>query len=98
AWAEFYVSPNADFSPPRYFLCESAIIPAIGIGGRFSLATLARTVSAGIPAGEYYVGIVIDRPNEVAEGNEANNTYWVTGSKVYINRAPASARRWQLYP
>lgn len=96
-WVEFYVSPNPDFSPPRYFLCDSVSVPALGMGETFLLSSLQRTVYAGIPPGEYTFGVVVDRPNDIVESDETNNTTWVSGKSLYINMQPTRASRWHLY-
>lgn len=97
-WVEFFVSPNPDFSEPRRFLCDSVKLPALGVGGSFSLASLQRTVYSDIPAGEYTFGVVIDRLQEVAESNEMNNTAWVSTHRLYIGQRPTGVPRWQSYP
>ena len=98
-WVEFFVSHNANLAPPRYFLCTSLRLPALSIGGRYSLSAMSGlTVSSGIPPGEYTVGVIIDRTNEVAESNKANNTTVLTEGKLYLNGArPAQVSRWQMY-
>lgn len=96
-WVEFYVSPNPDFSPPRYFLCDSALVPALGMGETFSLCSLERTVYAGIPAGEYTFGVVIDPTDQIVELNETNNTAWVSTRRLFIGQQPTHVMHWQLY-
>jgi len=96
-WVEFFVSPRDDFQPPRYFLCQSKRIGPLGPGQYYSFSDKTRTVPAGIPAGQYTVGIVVDRLNEGFESDKSNNTAWVRGKKLYVNTPVLGASRWQLY-
>ena len=96
-WVEFFVSPNRDFSEPRRFLCQSAVLPPLEMGERFPLMRLPRMVSPDVPPGDYTVGIVVDRLNELPEANDANNTAWVADKRLYVGPGPAAARRWALY-
>jgi len=96
-WIEFFVSPNADFSSPRHLLCNSIHVSTLAGNGTYSLVALERTVSTSAPPGAYTFGIVIDRLNEVSESNEANNTLWVSGRRIYIGVRPTRADHWHLY-
>jgi len=97
-WLEFYISRNADFSPPRVPLCDSIVLPALAGNGVYSLASLERTVYTNVASGAYTVGVVVDRINEISnESNKANNTVWVSSRKLYVGQRPAGAERWMDY-
>ena len=96
-WLQFLVSPNADFSPPRFPVCESVRIPTLLSSGTFSLAALERTILPSAPVGEFTFGVVVDGFNEVSESNEANNAAWVSARKIYIGVKPTRLTHWSLY-
>ncbi|MCX8037589.1 MAG: hypothetical protein N3D11_11205 [Candidatus Sumerlaeia bacterium] len=102
AVVEFRASPNADLSPPVYPLCNPTTVPLLGIGDRYGLATLNRTLSpaAVLPPGVYTVAVSVDVLNDVAESDETNNRLAAVG-QLYINRTPpkgpAAVGRWEKY-
>lgn len=100
-WVEFRVSPNPDFSEPRSFLCDSALVTGpLAPGGSFNLSTLSRTVytqAQGLAEGVYYVGVVVDAANGIDEVTKSNNTIWTSPKKIYVGPRPSRAIRWSLY-
>lgn len=75
-WIEFHCSPNADFSPPVYYLCDSILVSQdLGPGESLDLDAVERTVYdlGQIPPGYYYIRVSADSLNFIGEENEANN-------------------------
>jgi hypothetical protein len=96
-WAEFFISPNPSLAPPTQVLCESIYVPALGAGQSYSLAGITRRVSGAVAPGEYALGLVVDRPNEVVESNESNNMACVTTKRLYVRQKLSGALKWSLY-
>ncbi|KKK74818.1 hypothetical protein LCGC14_2879950, partial [marine sediment metagenome] len=71
-YVDFYASSNATITPIDHLL--GRVTMSSIAGGSYGNADLnLTTFPAGIPAGVYYVGIIIDPTNVVAESNESNN-------------------------
>jgi hypothetical protein len=68
----FYVSTDTTITASDYYIGKYSIgnLPA----GSSWIGEWLRSFPGGIPAGEYYVGYIIDADNEVEESDETNNT------------------------
>ncbi len=68
----FYLSTDAFITPADTYLTgnsNSSLAP----GTQFNWGGPTLTIPLGTPPGTYYIGILVDRTNSVAESNENNN-------------------------
>ncbi len=81
----FYASSNTIISTADHFLGSVAM----GSLGRFAwdTAALTTTISDSIPEGTYNIGWIIDSGNTVSEFIEGNNTGYISGSQLTIQKA-----------
>jgi hypothetical protein len=96
-WVEFKCSPNANFSPPVYYLCDSlGVAGTFGPGASLDLSTISRNAfgPAQFPRGYYYIRVSVDSPSILFERNEANNS--ATVGPILIGAATA-VRAWEEY-
>jgi len=96
-WVEFKCSPNANFSPPVYYLCDSlGVAGTFGPGASLDLSTVSRNAfgRAQLPPGYYYVRVSVDSPSILFERNEGNNS--ATVGPILIGAATA-VRAWEGY-
>jgi len=93
-WIEFLVKPFRG-SGQTIYLCPSVAVQSLGAGASIDLAAIPRTVDA-IPLGIYMVGIRVDPLNQVAEGDETNNTRWLTQDILDVGHL-VRVRNWQSY-
>ncbi len=73
ARVDYYASTDPIITPADYFLGSdwvSARGPGAAVDSQFAPSWFPDTV----PAGEYWVGWIIDAPDQVAESDETNNT------------------------
>ena len=96
-WAEFFISPNPGLAPPTQMLIESIYVPALGTGESYPLAGITRRVYGTVAPGEYTLGLIVDRLNEVAESNESNNMACVTTKRLYVREKMSGVLKWSLY-
>jgi hypothetical protein len=97
-WVEFKCSPNADFSPPVYYFCDSLpVTGTFGPAASLDLRTVNRCVfpTDQLPLGRYYVEACIDSPSIIFERNAANNSARI--GPIFIGMRTA-VRRWEEYP
>lgn len=79
----FYLSANTIISPADHYLGEkhcNTVAPA----SPYHL-TLNCNIPTGIPSGRYYVGMILDPYDNVAETNETNNVGCNTQDSVLVN-------------
>jgi hypothetical protein len=97
-WIEFRVWSDPRFEPTGPYLCDSCLVTqTISPGERFDLSTIPARTANVLPTGVYYVGIVIDAINQIAEQREDNNMTWLTHKKLYVGSRPTDASGWMLY-
>jgi len=99
-WAEFWCSRNADFSPPRYLLCDSLFVGPGLTPGTLCPFTITRTVRSpaqDLPIGSYVVALWVDRIDNILERDEANNTYWRSTQRLSIKDSRSNASHWEMY-
>ncbi|GEM_PF-5598953 len=79
----FYVSQNNPVTTSDYFIGELAL-PSLDAGETSSQTFSANVLTEvpSLPAGNYFVGYVIDYENSVNESNEDDNNFTYTGAKV----------------
>ncbi len=73
----FYISIDNSFSAADYFV-KSLPIPSLMRGETFGVSAELALGQLDVPAGNYYLGYIIDSENEVQESIESDNTwYWI---------------------
>ena len=77
-----YLSSDAQISQSDYQI-DSQQFAALNSGSQNNSGTVQTTIS-GVPAGDYYLGIIADGANTISESNEHNNTGYDNASKVNI--------------
>jgi hypothetical protein len=96
-WVEFMVWPTLPFETRRLFLCDALSIPGrLDVGTIFDLSTQPRTARELEP-GVYYVGVIVDPRDAIAEQREDNNFTDLLRKKLYVGARPTTGRHWQLY-
>ena len=98
-WVHFMVSPNVDFSEPRWELCDSVRFPAGLDAGTTWPFTITRGIYGpphGAPRGLYVVGVVLDPADDLSERDETNNILYLTDKRLVIDRHTATGH-WSLY-
>ncbi|NQU76041.1 MAG: hypothetical protein HQ546_07005, partial [Planctomycetes bacterium] len=72
---DFYVSADSVISPTDFFLGRVRISQTLAPGNYVDVNLQLTGVGGlpAIPAGEYYVGVIIDAANEIIESNEIDN-------------------------
>ena len=79
-----YLSLDQNFSTAD-FLIGKTEIPKLASGSSYAVNFQANVSQLGIPAGDYFVGIVIDNDKQVEETNEGdNNTCSWSTPKVHV--------------
>jgi subtilase family serine protease len=68
----FYLSTNQIISSSDTYLTGNSN-SSLSAGGQHSWGGVTLTIPAGTLPGNYYIGIVVDRANAVAESRESNN-------------------------
>jgi hypothetical protein len=89
---DFYASEDAEIAAGDRFL-GTEWMDSIA-GGDYATCEWSGTVPDDIPAGEYWIGWIIDAADEVAEGDETNNTAYKETSQLTVraaSQAPSSA-------
>jgi len=69
----FYLSNNQIITSGDTFLTDNYIQPGLAAGAQYTWLGPTLTIPHGTPPGNYYIGILVDRNNAVAESNEMNN-------------------------
>jgi len=69
----FYLSNNQIITSSDTFLTDNYISPGLAAGAQYTWGGGALQIPHGTPPGNYYIGILVDRNNAVAESNEMNN-------------------------
>ncbi|MCK4626818.1 MAG: hypothetical protein KAV00_16015, partial [Phycisphaerae bacterium] len=72
-WVDVYLSDNDIISTSDRFLGD-VWVSGVTAGSYAGADLYWATFPGGVPLGVYYVGIIIDSTNNVAESNEGNNT------------------------
>ena len=98
-WLEFRYSPNADFSPPCYLLCQPLWIAGGLTPGTPKAFDIRRYVfmREAVEDGPFVVGAIVDPLDDFPEADETNNVLWVNTGTLTISRSQAGTRRWALY-
>ena len=99
-WVEFWCSPNADFSPPRYFLCDSVLVESWWDPGTTYTFSITRKVcgpTQGLRPDSYVVALWVDRPDDIYEKDITNNTLWRSTVRLKVVNPLTGARRWERY-
>jgi len=98
AWAKVYVSETPDFAEPRWLFCPPIRLPA-GMTNLtpYDLAAHRFIVFVGFPKRKFYLGIIVDTDNEVAEFSKNNNMEWITRKPIFVGPRPLRAKSWTLY-
>jgi subtilase family serine protease len=68
----FYLSNNQIITSGDTFITDNYNL-GLAAGSQYSWPGPALTIPHGTPPGNYYIGILVDRNNAVAESNEVNN-------------------------
>lgn len=68
-----YLSTNQNFTTNDYFI-GNVNLPALSVNQIHTLSFSTDVASLNLPAGDYYVGIIVDESNLVAESDEGNNS------------------------
>lgn len=84
AWLEFWLSANTSFARLDFPAIPAFVIPALAPGGEYRFETIVADLFPTIPDGYYRLGVIVDRPNSVAETNETNNMTYVTNKLLQI--------------
>jgi subtilase family serine protease len=87
-----YLSTDTLITNRDTLLVNAKQIPALGANQSY-LASASATIPPNLSAGMYYVGVVVDVFNQVAEYNETNNTLLCNGRLTVLARpdlAPVS--------
>ena len=63
-------------------------------GGSYANCDWSGTFPSGVPAGDYYIGWIIDANGDVSETNESNNTAYKSGYQLTVQ---ASSSNIDLY-
>lgn len=82
----FYASPDTTINHNDYFLGEISL-PVIQQDDYYS-CDLETSIPADLPAGEYWVGWVIDSDNLNEELEENNNTAYIQSKKLTVFEVP----------
>lgn len=85
----FYASTNSTISTADYLLDDVATVSITPLDpGDKSILLHGFIFPSGIPAGQYYVGWILDSNNDVCEsgvpGGESNNTGYISGTKLTV--------------
>lgn len=75
-WIEFWISPTLDPFVRSAFLCRSIKVK-VEAGQEYSLSQIVRLPDVDIPIGKFYIGLEVDRPNDVLEQDEKNNLFLI---------------------
>jgi subtilase family serine protease len=78
-----YLSTDDTVTTGDIYLGQATISYGLGAGSQQSISTRV-TVPSSLAAGTYYIGVVADRNNNVAEANETNNA--LVGNQIVISR------------
>ncbi len=82
-FVDIYLSKDAQITPDDYRLTRVGM--DIDSGGSIELSWLD-TIPASIPAGQYYVGWLIDPDNSVSEDDETNNMVVLDGQLTWAGK------------
>jgi hypothetical protein len=63
-------------------LLGTASVSGLAVGAEISSSVSGLVIPAGTIAGQYYVGVLLDRGNAVAEANETNNAVVTSGFAI----------------
>ena len=83
SYVGYYLSKDKTFTTADYLIGEEKIA-ALTAGKRVEESFFKDVATLEIPAGSYFVGIILDHKGQVAESNESNNNdcYWDTPKVV----------------
>lgn len=96
-WIEFCVWRELPPQPGRIFLTDTWLAATLlAPGESIDLVSIVLPTNPLAP-GAYYVGIVVDSSDVIAEEDETDNAAWVTGKKLYVGPRQTGARAWRLY-
>jgi hypothetical protein len=96
-WVEFMVWPTLPIQPRQMFLCDS--IPLIGglpAGESIALPDAPLRTNA-LPPGAYYVGVMVDPTDMIAEQDETDNFAYLLRKRLYVGPRPTAAAAWLGY-
>jgi len=79
----YYASTDTTITSSDYFLYETVENPALGAGVAFS-GTEDFTFPSSVPAGQYYIGWILDPDNQICESNESNNAGYLHGIRLTV--------------
>ena len=79
----YYLSLDTDITTSDHFIGSKAV-PALSSGHTTYVNFSTDVASLGLPSGTYYVGIIVDYQNEVAESNEHDNSCFWYSPRVTI--------------
>ena len=81
-----YLSLDTDITTDDILIAEEAVGPvAVADPELCALVFFDEEIElTGVPAGEYFLGIITDHRNEVDEGNEGNNVNYYPSPKVVV--------------
>jgi len=96
-WVDVLISRRADFSLPRQRLTPRLRIePGVTARDVIRLADHRFVVLTGVPPGRYFLGVVVDANNELAEFREDNNIQW-SPQRIYVGPNVTAVPRWTSY-
>ena len=79
----FYVSTDTHITTSDYMIGSKETLDPLAPGGTFSFVAI-EAFPTSIPAGDYYVGWIIDVDNDIDETNEQNNTAYKQGYQLSV--------------
>ncbi|MCU0629486.1 MAG: CAP domain-containing protein [Methanoregulaceae archaeon] len=89
-----YLSSDTTITPADIFL-GSCSVPGISAGSSVSLTGTAM-VPSSVPAGSYYLGVIIDSANTISEIDEGNNIAWDPSAVAITVPVPGSSVEEQI--
>ena len=69
----FYLSSDVIIDVNDTYITGASALNGLAAGATFSAGGPTLTIPASIPAGSYYIGILMDRQNVITESDESNN-------------------------
>jgi len=83
----YYASQDTTITSGDYFLYETTVNPALEAGTAMS-GTEDFRFPSGVPAGQYYIGWILDPDNQICESNESNNAGYIHGVRLTVGYQP----------
>jgi hypothetical protein len=83
----YYASKDTTITSSDYFLYETTVNPPLEAGTALS-GTEDFRFPSGVPAGQYYIGWILDPDNQICESDESNNAGYIHGVRLAVGYQP----------